>query len=132
MSDLTIKELCEHSHALSKEKGFWDGNLGSGESFVPEKLCLIHEEVSEALGHYRVGDMHTFFFCKCSPGRFDASGFCPTCRGLLKPDGFPIEIADIVIRCGDLAERLGIDLDAAIRAKHAYNRTRPRKHGKVC
>ena len=43
------------------------------------------------------------------------------------------ELADIVIRVGDLAERLGIDLGRAVEEKHAFNLTRAMKHGgKVC
>ena len=43
-----------------------------------------------------------------------------------------IELADLVIRAFDFAGKHGIDLEAAIARKHAYNTTRPRKHGKVC
>ena len=39
------------------------------------------------------------------------------------------ELADIVIRCLDTAETFGVDLERAIEAKHAYNGSRPRKHG---
>lgn len=40
------------------------------------------------------------------------------------------EYADIVIRALDQCRRLGIDIQRAIEAKHAYNRTREYKHGK--
>lgn len=46
-----------------------------------------------------------------------------------KPEGFGIELADAVIRIGDLAARMGIDLSAAIVLKHEYNKTRPHRHG---
>lgn len=116
MSDgLTIKQLCEQSHALSISKGWWDGKLGADESFVPEKLMLIVSEASEALECYRVGDM--------APAVADGG----------KPEGFPSELADVLIRVGDLAQRLGIDLERAVREKHEYNATRAHRHGgKVC
>jgi NTP pyrophosphatase (non-canonical NTP hydrolase) len=79
---------------------------------VPERLCLIHSEVSEALEAYRDGDNDL---------RFTEGG---------KPEGIPSELADIVIRVADMAAYLGIDLDAAIKAKMAYNATRPHKHGR--
>ena len=45
------------------------------------------------------------------------------------PDLVGDELADILIRVGDLAECLGIDLDAHVEAKIAKNRTRPYKYG---
>lgn len=50
-------------------------------------------------------------------------------RKLYKPCGFPSELADIVIRVGDLAFRLGIDLEKAVEEKMKYNRTREFLHG---
>ena len=46
-----------------------------------------------------------------------------------KMEGVPSELADIVIRVLDLAEYYGIDMGEAIAQKHAYNLTRPYKHG---
>ena len=40
-----------------------------------------------------------------------------------------LELADIVIRAGDLAGCLGLDLDAAVTAKMAFNRQRPYQFG---
>jgi NTP pyrophosphatase (non-canonical NTP hydrolase) len=47
-----------------------------------------------------------------------------------KPEGFDIELADVFLRLADLAEACGIDLYRAVSAKHEYNKTRPRLHGK--
>lgn len=46
-----------------------------------------------------------------------------------KPEGVPIELADVIIRVADMCGRYGIDLEAALRIKQVFNRTRPRKHG---
>lgn len=51
-----------------------------------------------------------------------------------KPEGFGIELADALIRQGDLAEALTqagipIDLEYCVRLKAAYNKTRPHRHG---
>lgn len=45
------------------------------------------------------------------------------------PEGMPAELADVAIRLLDTCETYGIDLEAAIAEKNAYNRTRPRRHG---
>lgn len=51
-------------------------------------------------------------------------------KQLRKPVGFMSELADIVIRCGDLASRFpGADLEKAIIEKMKYNRTRSFMHG---
>jgi NTP pyrophosphatase (non-canonical NTP hydrolase) len=78
---------------------------------IPERLCLIHSEVSEALEDYRDGKMAMHY------------------NGA-KPCGFPSELADIIIRVVDLAHYQGIDLDEAVRVKMTYNVTRPYKHGR--
>ena len=49
--------------------------------------------------------------------------------GQPKPEGFPIELADAVIRIMDTAYVCGIDLEAAIETKMAYNEKRPFRHG---
>lgn len=87
-------------HENARAHGWWDTPRG-----VPELLCLIHSEVSEALEVYRGGHDGTL-------GE---------------------ELADVVIRVMDLAEAYGIDLYKEIHKKHEYNKTRPYRHGgKVC
>lgn len=39
------------------------------------------------------------------------------------------ELADVILRTLDLAETLGFDVLAAAEKKHAFNATRPFKHG---
>jgi NTP pyrophosphatase (non-canonical NTP hydrolase) len=47
-----------------------------------------------------------------------------------KPEGFPVELADILIRVLDLAGRMDIDLDAVVAEKMRYNAGREYLHGK--
>jgi len=111
---MTITEMSEAAYNNSKAKGFWDehptGPLHP--ETIASKLALIHSEVSEALEDARDGNMTS---------RCDEKG---------KPIGFGSELADIVIRVGDLAKRLGIDLGEEVTNKMVFNATRPHKHGR--
>ena len=107
---MTISEMVQESHDRSRRKGWWDG-VADPLTEVPLKLVLMHGEVSKALECYRTWRMNT------------------TMEDDEKPTGFAIKLADLVIRVGDLAGALGIDLEGAIKAKSAYNEMRPFHHG---
>ncbi len=109
----TIGEWCHVIRQNAIAKGFTAPEVGPEFVDVPAKLCLIHSEVSEALEAYRV----------------DADLVRSTLGPEGKPEGFPSELADTVIRAMELAAALGIDLEAEIERKHLYNVTRPYMHG---
>ena len=123
---MTLYDIIHDAHDTAKAHGWWDGfyspglfgdqiDRGAVLATVPEKLCLVHSEVSEALEDYRVGRLTT------------------TLREDGKPEGLPSELADVVIRIADLCGALDIDLQAEVAAKLAYNKTRSHRHGgKVC
>ncbi len=46
-----------------------------------------------------------------------------------KPEGIPIELANLLIRIFDTCGTYGINLSEALRMKMAYNKTRPYRHG---
>lgn len=151
---LTIAEMVAESHRNSMAHGFWDGQRKLGADRVtvsmdreavlktiPEKLALIHSEVSEALECYRSGEMAAARICNCGQGYglYGTLACTPGgCTGEVghpsagKPVGFHSELADILVRVADLSGALGIDLEEAVRVKMKYNATRPFKHGKVC
>lgn len=107
---MDIQEWQHEIHALAVEKGWYP----NGEQRpAAEHLANLHAEVSEAWEEYRKGHPldHIYF-------REDG-----------KPEGFPVEIADVVIRCLDMADAIGIDLARVIRMKHIFNKTRPFRHG---
>jgi NTP pyrophosphatase (non-canonical NTP hydrolase) len=53
-----------------------------------------------------------------------------TCSEAPKPEGVPAELADVIIRVLDFCGAREIDIDRAIEAKIAFNKTRPPMHGK--
>ncbi len=75
-----------------------------GKALVAEKLCLIHSEISEGMEGHRKGRMDDKL----------------PHRSMLE-----VELADAVIRIGDLAGALGLDLGGAIAEKMAFNAVRP-------
>lgn len=91
----------------NKERGFWEDI--SNPLKKAEKIALIHSEVSELLEGVR------------KPGPDE---HCPE---FTKEE---IELSDALIRILDYAGAYGVRLQAATRAKLAYNRTRPWRHGK--
>jgi hypothetical protein len=94
--------------AINRAKGFWsDGDRPA------ELAMLVVTEVAEYVEALRDGH--------------DPGSWHYTDKG--KPDGPAAEIADVVIRCFDMAARYGIDLPAVLEAKHAYNCGRPFQHG---
>ena len=173
MIDLNDLQTRVHQNAVAK--GWWD----SGDRPWREVRILIVSEVAEALEEYRAGRMSVWH---AEPRPDSRASF-------VKPEGFPIELADAAIRlldyagrcgfewdeddvtyiidgnaegvpegipdqldrlaehlycndheqfgtiwqalssCFDVALRNGIDLLAAIELKHAYNVTRPYRHG---
>lgn len=108
-SGLTIKELQSESHRIAVQKGWW----GDKDRNVPEQIALMHSELSEALEEYRNGKpLDEVYY------REDG-----------KPEGFGVELCDVLIRCADTAERYGINLTEMLKIKMAYNETRPHRHG---
>ena len=90
-----LRNIC-HDYAVGQ--GFYDGEVN-----IPEKLCLIHSEVSEAL---------------------------EALRGPDEENNIGEELADIIIRVFDLAGHLDINIYKEITDKMEKNFKREYKHGK--
>jgi NTP pyrophosphatase (non-canonical NTP hydrolase) len=96
MKDFTIKELTELIMAQAKEKGF---GTKPEDVNIPEKIALIHSEISEAFEAYRHKDMD---------GK----------------DGFKQELGDAVSRILHLSGIMGVDIQKEIMKKVKSNKDR--------
>jgi NTP pyrophosphatase (non-canonical NTP hydrolase) len=133
--DRVFAQLIETAHGNSKEKGFWGSDDGldlseavlnprdeidqvMGVHILLSKPMLIVTEVAEAAEDARAGGEVLGMY-------FNSAG---------KPEGLLVELADIIIRVGDLAgvieKKTGQKLSHAIAAKTDYNHGRPPMHGK--
>ena len=95
-------QACVHSNA--KAHGWHDKAIDEVIAFA-----LIHCEVAEATEGARHGN--------------------PPSEHIPEFSAIEEEMADIVIRCMDLAGAKGYRLAEAIVAKHGFNKTRPHMHG---
>ena len=101
------KVLQRECHLAAKNAGWWtdisSGKPTIGIRNVPELLCLVHSEISEAMEGYRKNLMDDKL----------------TDRPMIE-----VELADAVIRIFDIAGGMGYDVAGAIVAKMEYNSTR--------
>jgi len=114
-TDYLISELINESYKTAVEKGWWESNA---EREVGTALMLMVTELAEAMEEHRSGRSLDEIWHQ--PEGHPKVG---------KPEGVPVELADVIIRICDLAGHHKIPLNRALREKLAYNKTRSYRHG---
>jgi NTP pyrophosphatase (non-canonical NTP hydrolase) len=116
----TIDEIADTVHACAVEHGFHPKEQPI-EVFIANQCNNLHAEISELWDAFRAGE---------------ADHLCDKASKMLGLQLRPLtkaeeELADIIIRALDVSRRLRIDIYTAILTKHAFNKTRPFRHGKL-
>ena len=126
MENLNKFSVDVHQNAV--EHGWWDEERSFGDI-----IALCHSELSEALEEFRSG--RPMVYCEAlGTNKACMDGECGGIECLSwftggKPEGIAVEMADCIIRILDWCGKEGIDIEAILDAKHAYNKTRPYRHG---
>lgn len=107
-----IRDYIDRVHKIHEEKG-WNNDGRT----VGDDCALMTSEISELLQDWRDGYGINEVYYEDQP------------NGTSKPCGIPIELADLFIRGMNFAAEKGIDLEAALDEKIAFNATRPFRHG---
>ena len=116
-----FSKLQSIAHETALAKGWWNPPKTFGEQAV-----LFHAEISEAVEEYRNGHPPHEVYRNLPPSEFQLK---LSEIDELKPEGVPIELADLIIRVFDSAEHYNMDLIGAILMKMKYNLSRSHRHG---
>jgi hypothetical protein len=132
-----IDRLAEAVSKTAHAHGWWsddDGNFQDRN--MGEMIALMHSELSEALESYRVNEPMLWYQypgdkpptpSKRPTQEMVVNGIIEEVIG--KPQGIASEFADVIIRILDTCYTLDIPIADALLNKHAYNITRPYRHG---
>lgn len=104
---MNLNNLARECHQVSKDKGWQEEKRTFG-----DLISLMHSELSEALEEFRTGRRYDEVYWKDG-----------------KPEGIPIELADVLIRVLQFCGTYDVDIQNAFDTKMAFNMTRPHKHG---
>ncbi len=128
---LKLNEFAQEVHRNAVEHGWWEEEPSFG-----DVIALCHAELSEALEEYRAGRPNVWKSCQtgadicmqkgCGDWR---DGVCELDALGKKPEGIAVELADCMLRILDWCGKNNIDIEAILREKQEYNKTRPYRHG---
>ena len=113
---MTIAELQDYVHTTHVSHGF---TQPTDPAHLSLRLLLSVGELSEAQNELRSGhDPREIYFSES-----------PETPGVLKPEGFPVEVADSILRNLNILSDIGVDAAYVLALKADYNMRRPSMHG---
>jgi NTP pyrophosphatase (non-canonical NTP hydrolase) len=139
----TLNELAQEIYQNAVDHGFYDAEINLVDSIddadteprqslkqmaFSQRIALIHSELSEALEADR---KNRYAYNVGVIAKMDSTTeeYMEAFRNNIK-DTVEDELADALIRILDTCAAHRIDIDTHIRLKMAYNKQRPRLHGK--
>lgn len=146
MVSKTLKDISDEIRKINDKNGWtYPKNAWENDLFIPNKIALMHSELSEALEAFRgskiftpitINQLNAFGKPLHHDGKYYANidGIQAELGYMRKPteseiqDLFFFELADEVIRVLDASTGLGIDLEYYIKEKLKKNAKRGWKH----
>lgn len=138
----TISDWAAYIHAWARRKKWWsvdESNATIVNRDILGLLMLVVTELAEAAEEYRNGypaanvyavtlNGERLVYAKVMEMSLDMR-MRYFATDLPKPEGLGVELADTIIRILDMAQALGIEIQATMALKMRYNETRPERHG---
>ena len=127
--NMDLLKLQNEVWKIAEEKGWHESEVSFGDF-----ISNCHAELSEAFEIYRKEGNFALSIVRpfseenlehTTHGHIDMK--VPI--GEIKPNGIPIELADIIMRILDFCETHGVPMYQAIEMKMNYNKIRPYRHG---
>lgn len=134
---ISLADLAEECERIAREHGWWEMEERGEQRNMGEVLMLVTTEVAEAFEEFRDHRELDLIYYTLNGVDYAISPDQPLESlkeleaGYPKPEGFMVEIADVLIRLLDFTEHYKLTpvLIRALRLKLAYNETRPYRHG---
>lgn len=118
--DMTIGEWITHCGKVAKEHGWHDKPSDFG-----EYAANFHGEIAEAWEEFRKGKrLDETYYVDAADYSSDGNR-----APLMKPEGIPVELGDVLIRIFDFCYRYNVNVEKAMLEKSNYNAQRSYRHG---
>lgn len=134
----TLQDMMDEAHQTAVEKGWWEktcpkcNGTGKPQWSDPDYVCSVCKGAKLVFDDRNVGEVLMLCVSELAEAfeeYRDGTGLKQIYYKGDKPEGFPVEVADTLIRLLDYCAAMDIPVQKAWTLKSAYNRERPYRHG---
>lgn len=111
-----LQHLIDRCNITAHDKGWYEDGVSRN---IGEVLMLFVTEIAEAMEEFRV----------LGPDKLTEIYYSTDAQGNQKPEGYVVEIADLLIRAFNHCGEFHLPIHEALALKMDYNDTRPVRHG---